>query len=231
MRVNKLLSNLGICSRKEAARYIEDGRVKINGVLSIPGQWVEESDEILIDDEPVSAMKKIYIALNKPVGVTCTAEKNVENNIIEYMNYPQYIFPVGRLDKPSQGLIILTNDGVLANKILESENEHEKEYIVTLDKPYDEEFVSGMARGVEICGQVTRPCKVFRVNEDTFRIILTQGLNKQIRRMSKAFGYNVIKLERIRIMNITLEDIKYGEYRDITEEEIDEMIRLTENNY
>lgn len=228
MRINKLLSNLGVCSRKEAARYIEAGRVKVNGILSIPGQWVEETDEILIDDELVTAKEKIYIALNKPVGVTCTAEQTVKNNIIEYLNYPQYIFPVGRLDKPSQGLIILTNDGVLANKILESENEHEKEYIVTLDKSYDEDFIKGMSSGVEICGQVTRPCKVFRINENTFKIILTQGLNKQIRRMSKTFGYNVIKLERIRIMNITLDGIEYGKYRIISKNEIEEMIKLAD---
>ena len=230
VRINKLLSNLGICSRKEAARYIEDGRVKVNGILSIPGQWVEESDEILIDDEPVSAREKIYIALNKPEGITCTAEKTVKGNIIEYMNYPEYIFPVGRLDKPSQGLIILTNDGVLANKILESENEHEKEYIVTLDREFDEEFIKGMSSGVEICGQITRPCKVFRVDNNTFRIILTQGLNKQIRRMSKVFGYNVIRLERVRIMNITLDGIEYGKYMFISESEVDEMLRLTEKN-
>ena len=223
-----MLSNLGICSRKDAARYIEAGRVKVNGVLSIPGQWVEECDEIIIDDEPVSQREKIYLALNKPVGITCTAEKTVKDNIIEYLNYPEYIFPVGRLDKPSQGLIILTNDGVLANKILESENEHEKEYVVTLNKPFDDEFIKGMSAGVEICGQITRPCKVYRVNDDTFRIILTQGLNKQIRRMSKVFGYEVIKLERIRIMNITIEGIEYGKYRIISEDEIKEMMRLTE---
>lgn len=224
VRINKLLSNLGICSRKEAARYIEDGRVKVNGILSIPGQWVEESDEILIDDEPVSAREKIYIALNKPVGITCTAEKTVKGNIIEYMNYPEYIFPVGRLDKPSQGLIILTN------KILESENEHEKEYIVTLDREFDEEFIKGMSSGVEICGQVTRSCKVFRMDNNTFKIILTQGLNKQIRRMSKVFGYNVVKLERVRIMNITLDGIEYGKYRFISKNEVEEMLRLTEKN-
>ncbi len=230
VRINKLLSNLGICSRKEAARYIEDGRVKVNGILSIPGQWVEESDEILIDDEPVSAREKIYIALNKPVGIPCTAEKTVKGNIIEYINYPEYIFPVGRLDKLSQGLISLTNDGVLANKILESENEHEKEYIVTLDRDFDEEFIKGMSSGVEICGQVTRSCKVFRMDNNTFKIILTQGLNKQIRRMSKVFGYNVVKLERVRIMNITLDGIEYGKYRFISKNEVEEMLRLTEKN-
>ena len=154
----------------------------------------------------------------------------MKDNIIEYVNYPEYIFPVGRLDKPSQGLIILTNDGVLANKILESENEHEKEYIVTLDKDFDEKFIEGMSSGVEICGQITRPCKVFRVDNNTFRIILTQGLNKQIRRMSKVFGYNVIRLERVRIMNITLDGIEYGKYRFISECELAEMLRLTEKN-
>ena len=164
------------------------------------------------------------------MGITCTAEKTVKDNIIEYVNYPEYIFPVGRLDKPSQGLIILTNDGVLANKILESENEHEKEYIVTLDKDFDEKFIEGMSSGVEICGQITRPCKVFRVDNNTFRIILTQGLNKQIRRMSKVFGYNVIRLERVRIMNITLDGIEYGKYRFISESEVDKMLRLTEKN-
>ena len=202
----------------------------MNGVLSIPGQWVEEDDEILIDDQPVLDREKDIYCFNKPVGITCTAEKTVKDNIIEYVNYPEYIFPVGRLDKPSQGLIILTNDGVLANKILESENEHEKEYIVTLDKDFDEKFIEGMSSGVEICGQITRPCKVFRVDNNTFRIILTQGLNKQIRRMSKVFGYNVIRLERVRIMNITLDGIEYGKYRFISESEVDKMLRLTEKN-
>ena len=225
VRINKLLSNLGICSRKEAARYIEDGRIKINGVLSIPGQWVEEDDEILIDDQPVAAREKVYIALNKPVGITCTAEKTVKDNIIEYVNYPEYIFPVGRLDKPSQGLIILTNDGVLANKILESENEHEKEYIVTLDKDFDEKFIEGMSSGVEICGQITRPCKVFRVDNNTFRIILTQGLNRQIRRMCGELGYNVQKLKRIRIMNIELGNLPVGQYRKVTDSELKELMR------
>lgn len=223
MRINKLLSNMGFCSRKEANKFIEDGRVIVNGELCIPGQWVEDDDIILIDNEPITPKEKVYIALNKPVGVTCTAEKTVENNIISYMNYPQYIFPVGRLDKESQGLILMTNDGDLANKILESENEHEKEYIVTVNKEFDDEFIKGMSEGVEILGTITKPCKVTRVNEDTFKIILTQGLNKQIRRMTKAFGYTVIRLERIRIMNVKIDGIEYGKWRNITTEEVNRL--------
>lgn len=220
MRINKLLSNYGICSRKDAARLIEDKRVIVNGKLCEPGQWVEEYDEILLDNEKVKKKQMVYIALNKPVGVTCTAAKEVENNIIDFMDYGDYIFPVGRLDKESQGLILMTNDGDLANEILESENEHEKEYIVTVDKPFNDDFINGMSAGVEICNVKTRPCTVIRISEDTFRIILTQGLNKQIRRMSRTFGYTVIRLERIRIMNININGIEYGKWRNLTEEEI-----------
>ena len=220
MRINKLLSNMGFCSRKEANRFIEERRVIVNGELCIPGQWVEEEDVILIDNEPIKPKEKVYIALNKPVGITCTAEKTVENNIISYMNYPEYIFPVGRLDKESQGLILMTNDGDLANKILESENEHEKEYVVTVNKEFDDDFLKGMSEGVEILGTLTKPCKTLRINENTFKIILTQGLNKQIRRMAKAFGYTVTRLERIRIMNIKIDGIEYGKWRNLTEEEV-----------
>ncbi|MBB6713665.1 pseudouridine synthase [Clostridium gasigenes] len=223
MRINKLLSNMGFCSRKEASRFIEDNRVIVNGELCIQGQWVEEDDVVFIDNELITPKEKIYIALNKPVGITCTAEKTVQNNIISFMNYKDYIFPVGRLDKESQGLILMTNDGDLANKILESENEHEKEYIVTVNKPFDDEFIKGMAEGVNILGTLTRVCKVTRVNEDTFKIILTQGLNKQIRRMSKVFGYTVIGLKRIRIMNIKINGIENGKWRNLTEEEILEL--------
>ena len=220
MRINKLFSNYGICSRKETNKLIEDKRVIVNGVLCKPGQWVEEYDEILLDGERVKPREKIYIALNKPVGITCTASEEVKDNIIDYMNYGQYIFPVGRLDKESQGLIIMTNDGVLANKILESDNLHEKEYIVTVNKNFDDEFIKGMASGVDIGDAVTRQCKVEKINSNTFKIILTQGLNKQITRMSKSFGYTVIKLERVRIMNIKLDDIGYGKWRNITFEEL-----------
>lgn len=221
MRINKYFSNLGICSRRETNRLIEEKRVIVNGVLCEPGQWVEEEDEILLDGVRVKAKEKIYIALNKPTGVTCTAADNVKNNIIDYMNYKQYIFPVGRLDKESQGLIIMTNDGILSNKILEADNLHEKEYIVTVDKPFNDDFINKMSNGVNIGDTVTRKCSVKRINENTFNIVLTQGLNKQIRRMTKAFGYNVIKLERIRIMNIKIDDIPYGEWRNITKGELD----------
>ena len=224
MRINKLLSNYGVCSRKEANRIIEDKRVIVNGILAFPGQWVEESDDILLDGEKLIPKKKIYIALNKPVGITCTAANEVKDNVIEYMNYPHYIFPVGRLDKPSQGLIIMTNDGDLANGILAADNNKEKEYVVTVDKPFDDEFIEGMSNGVDIGDAVTRPCKVTRISEDTFNIILTQGLNKQIRRMSKAFGYNVTKLDRIRIMNIKVDGIEYGKWRNLTKEEVNELI-------
>ena len=218
MRINKLFSNLGICSRRETNRLIEEKRVVVNGVLCEPGQW--EEDEIFLDGQKVKSKDKVYIVLNKPVGVTCTAAEEVKDNIISYMNYDQYIFPVGRLDKESQGLIIMTNDGVLANKILESDNLHEKEYVVTVDKDFDNDFIRKMADGVDIGDVITRPCKVEKINNNTFKIILTQGLNKQIRRMTKAFGYTVIKLERIRIMNIKLDDIEYGTWRNITEEEL-----------
>lgn len=223
MRINKLLSNYGVCSRKEANRIIEEGRVIVNGELAFPGQWVEEYDDILLDGEKLKPKERIYIALNKPIGITCTAANDVEDNVIQYMNYPEYIFPVGRLDKPSQGLILMTNDGDLANGILEADNNKEKEYIVTVDKEFDDDFIEGMSKGVDIGGVVTRPCKVTRVNDNTFNIILTQGLNKQIRRMSKAFGFNVVKLDRIRIMNIKIDGIEYGKWRNLTEEEVREL--------
>ena len=226
MRINKYFSNLGICSRRETNRLIEEKRVIVNGVLCEPGQWVEEYDEILLDGERVKAREKIYIALNKPVGVTCTAAENVKDNIISYMNYGQYIFPVGRLDKESQGLIIMTNDGVLSNKILEADNLHEKEYIVTVDKIINDDFINKMANGVSIGDVITRKCKVNKINNNTFNIVLTQGLNKQIRRMSKAFGYTVIKLERIRIMNIEIDDIPYGEWRKLTSVELEKLKEL-----
>ena len=224
MRINKLLSNLGICSRREANRYIEDGRVKVNGALCTPGKWVEETDNILIDDQPALQKKRVYIALNKPVGITCTAEKTVKDNIIDYINYPEYIFPIGRLDKLSQGLIILTNDGEFANKIMNSENDHQKEYVVKVDKPFDDDFIKNMSLGVDLGDKITRPCKVYRVNDDTFRIIITQGLNRQIRRMSKKFRFNVLELKRIRILNLKIDGIEYGEFRNISKEEIDSIM-------
>ncbi|MGL5243989.1 MAG: pseudouridine synthase [Sarcina sp.] len=226
MRINKLLSNLGICSRKEANRIIEEKRIMVNGEICIPGQWVEETDVILMDNKPLPKNDKVYIALNKPVGITCTAAKNVKDNIIDYMNYPQYIFPVGRLDKASQGLIILTNDGELANKILEADNNHEKEYIVTVNKDFDNIFIDKMCKGVDIGDCKTRPCVVEKINSNTFKIILTQGLNRQIRRMSKTLGYEVIRLERIRILNIKIHGIEIGKWRSLSFNEIKELRSL-----
>jgi len=220
MRINKLLSNYGYCSRKETNRLIEDKRIIVNGKLCTLGQWVEETDDILLDHQPIHMNEKIYLAFNKPIGITCTLERSVPNNIIDFIDFNKYIFPVGRLDKASEGLILLTNDGDLANKILESDNDHEKEYIVTVDKPFDDSFLVGMSEGVEICGVQTRQCKITKVSDMTFKIILTQGLNKQIRRMTKAFGYTVVKLQRIRILNISLDGIKSGTWRTLTSKEL-----------
>lgn len=223
MRINKLLSNYGYCSRKEVRRLIEEKRIIVNGKLCEQGQWVEESDDILLDGEKVEKKEKIYLALNKPRGIVCTSSREIKDNIIDFLNYKDYVFPVGRLDKDSQGLILMTNDGDIANKILSSENYHEKEYIVTLDKDFDDEFIYKTSNGVNILDTVTRPCKVTRINNNTFNIILTQGLNRQIRRMCKTLGYNVIKLERIRIVNVLSEGIEIGRWRKLTKEEIEEL--------
>lgn len=220
MRINKLLSNYGYCSRKETNRLIEDNRIIVNGKICTLGQWVEETDDILLDHQPVQMSEKIYLAFNKPTGITCTLERTVPDNIIDFIDFNKYIFPVGRLDKASEGLILLTNDGDLANKILESDNDHEKEYIVTVDKPFDDSFLVGMSEGVEICGVQTRQCEITKVSDMTFKIILTQGLNKQIRRMTKTFGYTVVKLQRIRILNISLDGIKSGTWRILTSKEL-----------
>ncbi|WP_428863721.1 pseudouridine synthase [Clostridium sediminicola] len=220
MRINKILSNAGFCSRRDANRLIEEKRITFNGNFCEAGQWVKESDEILLDNKPIPIKEKIYIALNKPVGITCTASRKVKSNIIDFINYPDYIFPVGRLDKDSQGLILMTNDGELANKISNPNNEHEKEYLVTVDKHFDDFFMTQMSKGVEIFGVKTKPCKVSRVNNDTFRIILSQGLNRQIRKMSGVFGYKVEKLERIRILNIKINKTAIGSWRKLTDEEM-----------
>ena len=223
LRINKLLSNYGYCSRKEVSRLIEDKRIMVNGKLCEQGQWVEESDDILLDGEKVKKKEKVYIALNKPKGIVCTSSREIKDNIIDFLNYKDYVFPVGRLDKDSEGLILMTNDGDLANKILSSESYHEKEYTVTLDKDFDEEFIYKMSKGVNILGTVTRPCELIRINNNTFNIVLTQGLNRQIRRMCKTFGYNVIKLERIRIINILSKGIEAGKWRYLTKEEVVEL--------
>lgn len=229
MRVNKLLSNKGICSRTKAHEMIIDGRVKVNGLPCIPGQWVEEEDHIEIDGQPIREREKVYIVLNKPVGITCTAAEEVKDNIIQYVNYPEYIFPVGRLDKASQGLILMTNDGELANRILNAEHNHEKEYLVTVHESFDEAFLRGMSEGVSLGGVRTRPCKLTRVSENTFKIILTQGLNKQIRKMCLVFGYKVTRLERIRLLSIRIDDLPYGKWRSLTEEEVRALYKLSQD--
>lgn len=229
MRVNKLLSNKGICSRTKAHEMIIAGRIKVNGLPCIPGQWVEEEDHIEIDGQPISEREKVYIVLNKPIGITCTAAEEVKDNIIQYINYPEYIFPVGRLDKASQGLILMTNDGELANRILNAEHNHEKEYLVTVHEPFDEAFLRDMSEGVSLGGVRTRPCKLTRVSENTFKIILTQGLNKQIRKMCLVFGYKVTRLERIRLLSIRIDDLPYGKWRSLTEEEVRALYKLSQD--
>jgi 23S rRNA pseudouridine2604 synthase len=227
MRINKFIAETGYCSRRETDRLVEAGRITINGVVCEHGSQVQQGDVVLIDGKPIKAKPKpVYIALNKPVGITSTSESQVKGNIVDFVNHPKRIFPIGRLDKDSQGLILLTNDGDIVNKILRAEYGHEKEYIVTVDKPYDQAFLNGMANGVEILGTITKKCKVTRINARTFRIILTQGLNRQIRRMCKAFGYRVVKLERIRIMNIKLDDLPIGSWRDLTETELGELFAV-----
>lgn len=220
MRINKLLSNAGICSRKEANTIIEQGRVTVNGEPCIPGKWVEWEDDIRLDGVKVEKAEMVYILYHKPVGVLCTLDKSIKDNLLEHMDYDGYVFPVGRLDKESEGLLLLTNDGDLADKVLRAEYEHQKEYIVQVDKPFDDEFLKTLAGGVEIFGQMTMPCEIFRIDEHTFKIILVQGINRQIRKMCKKFGYNVTRLKRIRIVNLCLDGISEGSYRHASEEEL-----------
>ncbi|MDR7315441.1 23S rRNA pseudouridine(2604) synthase RluF [Brevibacillus nitrificans] len=224
MRINKYISETGVCSRRESDKLIEAGRVTINGRLAELGSTVSPGDDVRIDGNPLGAKKRsVYIALNKPVGITCTTELHVKGNIIDFVNHPERIFPIGRLDKDSQGLILLTNDGDIVNKILRAENNHEKEYIVTVDKPITPLFIQGMSGGVRILGTVTKPCKVTKISDRVFKIVLTQGLNRQIRRMCQAFGYQVRQLKRVRIMNIELGNLRVGQWRDLTERELTEL--------
>ena len=222
MRLNKYISETGLCSRREADEWIAKGRVTINGKRAELGNQVGDGDEVRVDKRIIGARKKrhVYICLNKPVGVTCTTEWHVAGNIIDFVGHAERIFPIGRLDKESDGLILLTSDGDAVNGVLRSENNHEKEYIVTVDKPIGDTFLTGMSGGVNILGVRTKPCKVSRVNKFTFRIILTQGLNRQIRRMCEVFGYEVRRLQRIRIMNIRLGSLKIGHWRNLSEKEL-----------
>jgi len=221
VRLNKYISETGVCSRREADKWIEAGRVTCNGSLAVLGTQVGEADEIRVDGRLLGRRKKqIYIALNKPAGITCTTETHVEGNIIDLIGHAERIFPIGRLDKESEGLILLTNDGDIVNEILRSENNHEKEYLVTVERAVTDLSLKMMADGVKIMGEITKPCKVARVNEKTFRMILTQGLNRQIRRMCSALGYRVQHLRRVRIINIGLDTLAPGEWRELAEAEV-----------
>jgi 23S rRNA pseudouridine2604 synthase len=221
MRLNKFISETGMCSRREADSWIEQGLVSVNGMPAGLGSQVSDSDEVRVRGVVVGAKKKdTYIAFNKPVGITCTTERHIQGNIIDYIGHPQRIFPIGRLDKDSDGLILLTNNGDIVNEILRSENNHEKEYLVTVDRPVSEEFLQGMSAGVAILDTITKPCIVSRLGRNQFRIVLTQGLNRQIRRMCEVFGYRVRRLQRIRIVNIRLGALKPGRWRDLGIEEL-----------
>ncbi len=227
MRINKYISESGICSRREADRLIEENKVKINGMLAKLGSNVDDNDTVEVDGQLIKPKSKtIYIALNKPVGIVSTSDQNIKDNIIDFVGHEERIFHIGRLDKDSEGLILLTNDGDIVNKILRAENNHEKEYIVTVNQKITDDFLYNMSRGVRILGTITKPCKVKKINDRTFNIILTQGLNRQIRRMCQTFNYRVIRLQRIRIMNIKLGNLKVGQWRYLNNNELNELMRL-----
>lgn len=231
-RINKYLSEIGFCSRRAADNLIEQGRVTLNGKVPEMGTKMVEGDEIRVDGKLVSAPleKHVYIAFNKPVGIVCTTDvKSERDNIIDYIAHPQRIFPIGRLDKPSEGLIFLTSDGDIVNKILRSKNNHEKEYLVTVDRAITEDFIRKMSNGIPILDTVTKKCFVEQTGRFTFRIILTQGLNRQIRRMCEYLGYEVTKLKRIRIMNIKM-DMSIGKWRDLTAPELKELLSLVSDS-
>jgi len=231
-RINKYLSEVGYCSRRAADKLIDDGKVTINGKIARMGSKIDEDDQIEVEGQRIEKLtkKNIYLAFNKPVGIVCTTDRKVEpDNIIDFINYPKRIFPIGRLDKPSEGLIFLTNDGDIVNKILRSRNDHEKEYIVGVNRPISNEFIQRMSNGVEILDTITKDCFVEQLGPKTFKIILTQGLNRQIRRMCESLDYRVKSLKRVRIMNIKL-DVPTGKYRKFTKEELLELNGLLENS-
>ncbi len=223
-RINKYIASSGLCSRREADRLIEEGRVTVNGIVAESGMQVCGDDVVLVDGKNIiPETNDVYIAFNKPLGVTCTTDSRDPSNIIDYIGYPERIFPIGRLDKNSSGLILLTNDGSIVNTLLRAENNHEKEYQVTVDRPYDDKFIKEMQSGVPVLGQITLPCKINRVSARVFRIILHQGLNRQIRRMCEYEGYKVVKLRRIRFMNINLGTLGTGQWRYLTAKEVNEL--------
>ncbi|MGW8427420.1 23S rRNA pseudouridine(2604) synthase RluF [Peribacillus simplex] len=226
MRINKFISESGITSRRGADKWIAEGRVTINGTVAELGSQAEPGDDVRVDGKPIKVeQQNVYIALNKPIGITSTTEKHIKGNIVDFVNHPLRIFHIGRLDKDSSGLILLTNDGDIVNEILRAENKHEKEYIVTVDKPLTASFIKDMSSGVEILDTETLPCKVEQLTKYTFNITLMQGLNRQIRRMCSALGYEVRDLHRIRIMNIHLDGLAIGQWRDLTVDELTELFK------
>lgn len=233
VRINKYLSEVGYCSRRGADKLIEEHRVTINGKVPEMGTKIIPGDEVRVDGKLISPPKEehVYIAFNKPIGIVCTTDVKVEkDNIIDYINHPKRIFPIGRLDKPSEGLILLTSDGDIVNKILRARNNHEKEYVVTVDRPITAEFIRRMSNGVPILDTVTRKCHVEQVSRFVFKIILTQGLNRQIRRMCEYLNYSVVKLVRIRIMHVKL-DVPIGQWRNLTPEELEKFLQSTVSSY
>jgi 23S rRNA pseudouridine2604 synthase len=224
VRLNKDLSESGACSRREADTLIEEGRVTVNGVPAVLGTQVSDGDDVRLDGDRVGTARKkvkpVYIALNKPVGITCTTERHVAGNIVDFVNHTERVFPIGRLDKDSEGLILLTNDGDIVNEVLRAEHNHEKEYVVAVDRAFDQDFLDHMGAGVRLSDATTKPCKVQRLGPKVFKIILTQGLNRQIRRMCEALGYTVEALQRVRIMHIRLGELPLGRWRQLTAQEI-----------
>ena len=227
MRLNKFLSETGLCSRREADQWIEAGRVSVNGTVAQLGTQVNEGDAVLLDGKPLGTKpQRVYLALNKPIGIECTTDRSVPDNIVDFVRHSERVFPIGRLDKDSEGLILLTNDGDIVNRVLRAEHEHEKEYIVSVDRPLTPEFLEGMASGVPILDTVTNPCRVTQVGRNTFRIVLTQGLNRQIRRMCEHFDYTVRRLQRVRIMHIQLGNLPVGKWRNLTAAEVRPLLPL-----
>jgi len=225
-RINKYLSESGYCSRREADRLIEQKRIKINGELALIGSKVTDHDKITVDDKPIKKQNEfVYLAFNKPIGVTSTTDQAIKGNIVDYINYHKRIFHIGRLDKDSEGLILMTNDGDIVNEILRTENNHEKEYVVVVNKKITQDFMTNMSKGVPILDTITKPCIIRQTGEKTFRIILTEGLNRQIRRMCDYFGYQVVSLKRIRIMHIHL-DVPTGKYRELTKKELEQLFKM-----
>lgn len=227
IRLNKYLSDAGVCSRRQADQWILDGRVKVDGIVATQGMRIKDGQIVIVDGKQVKQEEKLVcIAFHKPRGIVCTAEKREKNNVIDYLQYPMRIYPIGRLDKDSEGLLLLTNHGALANRICKARYYHEKEYIVTVNRKITDDFVKKMEKGVPILNTITRPCTVMKENDITFRIILTQGLNRQIRRMCEYLGYRVLTLKRVRIMNISLGNLKVGTYRNVTEKELETLNKM-----